>query len=295
MIILMNEKPYNLPGSRCNEKQLKKSSLILLVSSPWHWSALFNLSNHRFPRVLWWFYSSLSFLCAFVDRLKQINKPWCQASWLLGRGSSEMNALICRWQMPGVSCVFPLLLGRVCWHPCSPYDLEWVKAWHLAMVGWMMSSSLRLGLQLVVLLGSSRSPRRPGPLGGRKLLGACLWRVYLVPSPTPSLISGCHKGSSLLYRMLPAMMLCRPGHRNSRASCRGVKLLTPRPGYFFVLQVDFLQRYVTTADNTDLLWWHFSCGLKIGNDLIRDRFLHRDRILWHYWSCILQRPNLSVI
>lgn len=118
MIILMNGKPYNLPGSRCNEKQLKKCSLILLVSSPWHWSALFNLSNHRFPRMLWWFYSSISFLWAFVHRLKQTNKPWCQESWLLGWGSSEVNALKCWRQMPGVSLYFPCSLAH--WHPCSP-------------------------------------------------------------------------------------------------------------------------------------------------------------------------------
>lgn len=144
MIILMNEKPYNLPGSRCNEKQLKKCSLILLVSSPWHWSALFNLSNHHFPRMLCWFYSSLGFLCAFAHSLKRTNKPWCQESWLLGWGGSEMDALKCWWQTPGlVVCAFPLLRSRVCWHPCSPHDLEWVKAWHLAMGGWM-SFSLRI-------------------------------------------------------------------------------------------------------------------------------------------------------
>lgn len=182
MIILMNEKPYNLPGSRCNEKQLKKCSLILLVSSPWHWSALFNLSNHRFPRMLWWFYSSLSFLYAFVHRLKQTNKPWCQESWLLGWGSSEVNALKCWRQMPGASYVFSLLLG--CWHPCSPYDLEWVKAWHLAMAGWM-SFSLRTGPPAGGALGKQSKPEETWPTWRKKATGRMSLKGISCPQPHP--------------------------------------------------------------------------------------------------------------
>lgn len=182
MIILMNEKPYNLPGSRCNEKQLKKCSLILLVSSPWHWSALFNLSNHRFPRMLWWFYSSLSFLYAFVHRLKQTNKPWCQESWLLGWGSSKVNALKCWRQMPGASYVFSLLLG--CWHPCSPYDLEWVKAWHLAMAGWM-SFSLRTGPPAGGALGKQLKPKETWPTWRKKATGPMSLKGISCPQPHP--------------------------------------------------------------------------------------------------------------
>lgn len=178
MIILMNGKPYNLPGSRCNEKQLKKCSLILLVSSPWHWSALFNLSNHRFPRMLWWFYSSISFLWAFVHRLKQTNKPWCQESWLLGWGSSEVNALKCWRQMPGVSLYFPAP-----WpadipapHPCSPCDLS--------MAGWM-SFSLRTGPPAGGALGKQSKPEETWPTWRKKATGRMSLKGVSCPQPHP--------------------------------------------------------------------------------------------------------------
>lgn len=221
-----------------------------------------------------WFYSRLSFLCSFVCGLKRQKQktnnppppPWCQDSWLHQWGEAvEMSVLTCRWQILWVSHAFPLLLSPICSHPCFSYSLKRVKAGHLAMVRvWNVPHSFMgwgFGLQLAVLLGGSRNLRRPGLLGGRKLLEACL---------VPAAIRGAAL-STACFLHVPGW----PWHRHSWAAWPRCSEASNTVAWTRLFPLSCFSPVLFHHSGWHRpLWWHFSVAWGEEEDLLRGRFLN---------------------